>query len=157
MLIVAGHPYDPAYSSWLRDQIPQATVTVMPGSGHFPQLGHPEAFADLLTDTGRWRRPAHARPETRLPLGLGILVGGFGGGVIQKKVVVNDRMQQGYIYYLTEPEGEDFRPAFTPDLTPAEMLQLGVFGGRYMTDCRDEFPASWFEKPSSLLDPMTLG
>ncbi len=62
-----------------------------------------------------------------------------------KKVVVDDRMQRGYVYYLTEPEGEHFDASFRPELTPAEMLSLGVFGGKYMTDCRQEFPASWFE------------
>jgi hypothetical protein len=62
-----------------------------------------------------------------------------------KEVVVDDRMQRGYTYWLTEPEGEHFEPEFRPDLTPAEMLRLGVFGGRYMTDCRGEFPAVWFE------------
>ncbi len=60
-------------------------------------------------------------------------------------VIVNDLMQTGYEYVLTEPPGENFAPDFTPDLTPAEMLELGVFGGKYMTDCRDEFPAAWFE------------
>jgi hypothetical protein len=60
-------------------------------------------------------------------------------------VVVNDRMQQGYRYTRSAPMGEDFDPAFTPELTPAEMLHLGVFCGKYMTDCRAEFPASWFE------------
>ena len=61
-------------------------------------------------------------------------------------VTVNDRMQQGYEYALTEAEGRNFHPEFRPELTPAEMLHLGVFGGKYMTDCRDEFPASWFKR-----------
>jgi hypothetical protein len=60
------------------------------------------------------------------------------------RVVVNDRMQQGYVYYRTEPVGRNFAPSFEPELTPRQMLRLGVFGGKYMTDCRDEFPASWF-------------
>ena len=62
-----------------------------------------------------------------------------------RQVVVDDLMQRGYAYWLTEPEGEHFDPEFRPELTPAEMLRLGVFGGRYMTDCRAEFPAEWFE------------
>ncbi|HEX6059878.1 MAG TPA: hypothetical protein VFZ11_12785 [Gemmatimonadaceae bacterium] len=61
-------------------------------------------------------------------------------------VVVHDRMQDGYRYALVEPAGRNFHPAFRPELTPAEMLALGIFGGRYMTDCRDEFPASWFRR-----------
>jgi hypothetical protein len=62
-----------------------------------------------------------------------------------RTIVVDDRMQQGYRYELSAPAGRGFDPEFRPDLTPAEMLGLGVFGGKYMTDCRDEFPASWFE------------
>ena len=60
------------------------------------------------------------------------------------KVVVHDRMQEGYTYWLTEPVGRNFHPGFDPELTPRQMLELGVFGGKYMTDCRGEFPASWF-------------
>jgi len=60
-------------------------------------------------------------------------------------VVVRDTMQHGYHYKLTEPEGKNFDPRFAPELTPAEMLKLGVFGGKYMTDCRKEFPASWWK------------
>jgi len=62
----------------------------------------------------------------------------------KKRVVVNDLMQTGYVYHLTEPEGGHFDPEFRPQLTPAEMLRMGIFGGKYMTDCRDEFPKVWF-------------
>ena len=61
-----------------------------------------------------------------------------------KWIEVNDRMQQGYRYLLSAPAGRDFHPDFKPELTPQEMLRLGVFGGKYMTDTRDEFPKSWF-------------
>ena len=63
-----------------------------------------------------------------------------------RSITVHDKMQQGYRYCLTARMGRDFDPEFSPDLTPAEMLKLGVFGGKYMTDCRQEFPASWFTK-----------
>jgi len=63
-----------------------------------------------------------------------------------RRVVVNDRMQQGYAYLLTEPTGRNYDEGFEPELTPPELLALGVFGGKYMTDCRAEFPASWFSK-----------
>ena len=61
-------------------------------------------------------------------------------------VIVNDRMQRDFRYDLTEPEGANFDPEFTPDLTPKAMLKLGVFGGKYMTDTRGEFPQTWFEQ-----------
>ena len=63
-----------------------------------------------------------------------------------KIVTVNDRMQRGYRYAVSAPTGRNFDPDFQPQLTPAEMLRLGVFGGKYMTDCLKEFPASWFAK-----------
>lgn len=63
-----------------------------------------------------------------------------------KVVKVNDKMQKGYSYKLTEPVGKNFDPSFTPDFSPQEMLELGVFGGRYMRDCKKEFPKQWFAK-----------
>jgi hypothetical protein len=62
------------------------------------------------------------------------------------KVKVSDKMQKGYGYELTEPEGKNFAPDFKPDLTPKQMLELGVFGGVYLRDCKHEFPKHWFEK-----------
>jgi len=65
---------------------------------------------------------------------------------MRTRVVVNDRMQHGYCYDRIEPSGRNFAPEFAPQLTPRQMLHLGVFGGKYMTDCRDEFPADWFTR-----------
>jgi len=62
----------------------------------------------------------------------------------KRTIVVNDKMQKGYRYSLSAAAGRGFDPQFKPQLTPAEMLRLGVFGGKYMTDCRREFPKSWF-------------
>ena len=61
-----------------------------------------------------------------------------------KKVSVRDTMQKGYSYILTEKAGKNFDPSFHPDLSPKEMLRLGVFGGRYLNDCQREFPKDWF-------------
>lgn len=62
------------------------------------------------------------------------------------RVIVNDKMQKKYSYELVEPVGKNFDPLFKPQLTPKQMLQLGVFGGRYMRDCKKEFPKDWFTK-----------
>jgi len=67
-----------------------------------------------------------------------------------KLVIVNNKMQQGYRYALVEPIGRNFDPEFKPELTPKEMLALGIFGGKYMTDCRKEFPSSWFTRAKAL-------
>ena len=62
----------------------------------------------------------------------------------RRTVTVNDKMQKGYRYALSAATGRNFDAEFKPQLTPAQMLRLGVFGGKYMTDCRREFPKSWF-------------
>ena len=63
-----------------------------------------------------------------------------------RTIVVNDKMQKGYTYQLSQPEGANFDVTFCPDLTPQQMLEMGVFGGKYMTDCSQEFPEEWFGK-----------
>jgi hypothetical protein len=63
-----------------------------------------------------------------------------------KTITVNDKMQKGYRYKLTELIGKNFDPEFKPELSPKQMLKLGVFGGRYIRDCKKEFPKDWFKK-----------
>ncbi|MCI5059768.1 MAG: hypothetical protein MRY79_01715 [Alphaproteobacteria bacterium] len=60
-------------------------------------------------------------------------------------VEVHDLMQRDYKYQLIAKTGEEFDPAFAPFFTPQQMLELGVFEGKYMNDCRAEFPDEWFE------------
>ncbi len=61
-----------------------------------------------------------------------------------KKVVVNDYLQKKYTYVLTAPRGKKFHPDFKPEVTPKQMLELGVFGGAYFDEIPKEFPKSWF-------------
>jgi hypothetical protein len=67
-------------------------------------------------------------------------------GVKPIRVEVNDLMQKGYVYERTKPIGCEFRPDFRPELSPKQMLRLGVFGGKYLNDCRAEFPKDWFAR-----------
>lgn len=71
-----------------------------------------------------------------------------------KTIHVKDS-RQTYEYRLTEPEGKNFDPRFKPELTPPQMLELGVFGGHYFEGEQDEFPADWFKhaKLSDRHDP----
>ena len=55
-------------------------------------------------------------------------------------------MQKDYAYLLTEPMGKNFHSDFKPELTPKELLRLGIFGGKYMTDCGREFPKDWYRE-----------
>lgn len=72
-------------------------------------------------------------------------------------IQVNDKMQQGYFYELSEPVGKNFAVDFKPELTPQQMLEMGVFEGHYLNDCQKEFPASWFVKAKLSLDKPDVG
>ncbi|MBE6443550.1 MAG: hypothetical protein E7020_02655 [Alphaproteobacteria bacterium] len=60
-------------------------------------------------------------------------------------IIVNDKMQTNYSYELVEPIGKNFAFDFTPELSPKQMLAMGVFEGHYLNDCQNEFPYDWFE------------
>jgi hypothetical protein len=69
-----------------------------------------------------------------------------------KKISVNNIMQKKYSYIRSEPIGKNFRVDFKPDLTPKDMLSIGVFGGVYFSDKPKEFPKDWFTKAKLSLD-----
>ncbi len=70
-------------------------------------------------------------------------------------VSVNDTMQQGYQYEIEAPYGSSFAEGFDPFYSPIKMLEMGVFEGKYLNDCRLEFPDDWFTnaKTADIPDP----
>lgn len=61
------------------------------------------------------------------------------------KIDVNEAYQKGYSYDVTKKPGHDFTPDFNPELTPKQMLEMGIFGGSYFKEVPSEFPKEWFE------------
>jgi hypothetical protein len=70
-----------------------------------------------------------------------------------KTITVNDKMQTQYCYRLTAPIGANFSAAFNPYYTPSVMLEMGVFEGKYLNDCTDEFPKEWFINAKTAVKP----
>jgi len=65
---------------------------------------------------------------------------------IGQKVTSWNKYDGGYSYKLVAPIGKEFHKDFKPVYTPAEMLKLGVFEGKYLNDDIYEFPKEWFTK-----------
>jgi pimeloyl-ACP methyl ester carboxylesterase len=51
---VSGSTVDPSYAHWLTDRLPAVEIVAWPNSSHFPQLAHPDAFAEILRTTVDW-------------------------------------------------------------------------------------------------------
>ena len=67
-------------------------------------------------------------------------------------IIVNDKMQKNYTYDLVEEEGRNFAKDFIPEISPIQMLELGVFEGHYLNDCMDEYPKRWFKNARLSID-----
>ena len=67
-----------------------------------------------------------------------------------KIIHVNDKMQNNYSYELSELPGKKFSKDFKPELTPQQMLAFGVFEGKYLNDCENEFPKEWYSTAKKL-------
>jgi hypothetical protein len=59
-------------------------------------------------------------------------------------IIVNDKMQADYRYKLKAPVGCRFPDGFNPCFTPKQMLEMGVFEGKYSNDCIGVFLSDWF-------------
>jgi hypothetical protein len=51
---------------------------------------------------------------------------------MRRRVAVSDAAE-GYVYFFTVPAGRNFAERFTPELTPKQMLRLGVLEGNSCT------------------------
>ena len=64
---------------------------------------------------------------------------------MMKKVTFSVDYQKNYRYVFSEPVGKNFDSDFKPELTPKQMLEIGVFGGVYFSDKPSDLPKSWFK------------
>jgi hypothetical protein len=64
---------------------------------------------------------------------------------IGQTIVANNKMDKGqYSYKLTAAMGDVYTSDFNPEYSPRQMLEMGVFEGKYINDCIMEFPKEWF-------------
>ena len=56
-------------------------------------------------------------------------------------ITAYNKMDRGnYQYVIEAPMGDIEHPDFDPEFSPAEMLEMGIFEGKYLNDCVLEFP-----------------
>jgi hypothetical protein len=99
-------------------------------------MPRPRSVAELRSHLARYGRPLASYKK-------GDRVRGSSGMALHAKPVFGVALRSGYSYVLEAAPG-DLPLDFRPDLSPAEMLMLGVFEGKYLNDCVTEFPAEWF-------------